>query len=499
MTGRGATSDRALDLEVFSTPGLGDNSYLLAAGDEAIAIDPQRDAWRFLAAAESRGWRIRSVLETHVHNDYASGAHEIRAATGAELIVPARGRYAFDHRAADEGFEVLLGDLRIVARATPGHTPEHLAWEVRRVGGVKPTPSGAANADDDIEAVFTGGSLLVGSAGRSDLLGPALAERLARDQFRSIQRLGALPDDVRVLPTHGAGSFCVASGSAGSTRTTTVGAERLSNPAVWGTSERAFVDGHLAGLLAFPAYYEHMAPLNRAGAPVLGALPVPAALSVEAVAGHLDAGGWVVDARDRHAFAAAHLPGSINVELDESFAAYVGWVVPFGERIVLVLPERGPLGVDAAEATITQLLRIGYDNIVGFVEGGVDAWSRTGRATRSYPTATMRDLSDERTRLGNEVPVLDVRQAEEWRTTPAISDAQRIFIGDLADRVGEVGSDGEVWVHCATGYRAAVAASLLDRAGIPVRLVASGGGADWGRLQAGAPRRARVSRADPPG
>lgn len=471
-----------MDLEVFVTPGLGDNSYLLASGGEAVVVDPQRDAWRFLAAADAHGWRIRAVLETHVHNDYVSGAHEIRRATGAELIVPSRGQYTFDHRPADEGDELVIGDLRVIARATPGHTPEHLAWEVQRA-----VPGEAVVT---VEAVFTGGSLLVGSAGRSDLLGAELAEGLAREQFRSIQRIAALADAVHVLPTHGAGSFCVSTPSAGGAVTSTLADERFRNPAVWGIDEDAFVRSHLSGLLAFPAYYAHMAPLNRAGAAVLGARPHLPSLGADAVAELAANGAWIIDARKRVAFAAAHIPGSINVELADSFGAYVGWVVPFGERIVLVLPEAGEGPADPAELAVTQLLRIGYDHVLGSLDAGIAAWHGSGRQTRSYGTASMRELHRERVERGNLVPVLDVRQAEEWRTAPAISDAQRIFIGDLPGHVHDVdagtGSTGpEVWVHCATGYRAAVAASLLDRAGIPVRLVASGGGADWARFAGG--------------
>src|SRR6266540_2185263 len=185
-------------VEVFVTAGLGDNSYLVSSEGEAAVVDPQRDAWHFLRAADTKGVRIRAVLETHVHNDYVSGAHELRAATGAELVVPAKGRYQFPHRPAADGHEVRIGDLRLVALATPGHTPEHLAWLVYQ--GDATTPS----------AVFTGGSLLVGSAGRTDLLGPELAGELTKAQFASIRKLGALPDEVEVLPTHGAGSFCVA-------------------------------------------------------------------------------------------------------------------------------------------------------------------------------------------------------------------------------------------------------------------------------------------------
>ncbi|HUF85254.1 MAG TPA: MBL fold metallo-hydrolase, partial [Acidimicrobiia bacterium] len=186
-----------MDLEIFVTDGLGDASYLLAGGREAVLVDPQRDAWRFLETAERRGWRVTHVIETHLHNDYLSGALETRAATGAEIVAPARGGYAFAHRGVDEGDTVELDRLRLIALATPGHTPEHLAWAVH-----------ASDADDDApEAVFTGGSLLVGSAGRTDLLGAQLAAALTADQRRSLRRLAALPPSARIRPTHGSGSF----------------------------------------------------------------------------------------------------------------------------------------------------------------------------------------------------------------------------------------------------------------------------------------------------
>src|SRR6266542_6639920 len=313
-------------VEVFVTAGLGDNSYLVSSEGEAAVVDPQRDAWHFLRAADTKGVRIRAVLETHVHNDYVSGAHELRAATGAELVVPAKGRYQFPHRPAADGHEVRIGDLRLVALATPGHTPEHLAWLVYQ--GDATTPS----------AVFTGGSLLVGSAGRTDLLGPELAGELTQAQFATIRKLAALPDEVEVLPTHGAGSFCVASMPA-TRRTTTIGQERRENLLVRAADEDAFTEELRSELMAWPAYYRHMAPINRAGAAVLGHLPQIPAVPPDVLAERARAGAWVVDGRDRDAFAAAHIPGSVNVELNAGFASYVGWMLPFDAPLLLVLPD----------------------------------------------------------------------------------------------------------------------------------------------------------------
>lgn len=211
-----------------------------------MTIDPQRDAWRFLAAAEARRLRVRYVLETHVHNDYVSGALEIRAAAGAEITAPARGAYEFSHRAMAEGEEVRIGALRIVAWETPGHTPEHLAWLVYEANGPDPV------------AAFSGGSLIVGSAGRTDLLGAELTDRLTRAQFRSLRRLAGLPRAVQLLPTHGAGSFCTASVPS-MERTTTIGAEIDTNAARAARDEEVFAREQPTGLRAYPAYYAHMA------------------------------------------------------------------------------------------------------------------------------------------------------------------------------------------------------------------------------------------------
>jgi glyoxylase-like metal-dependent hydrolase (beta-lactamase superfamily II)/rhodanese-related sulfurtransferase len=450
-----------MDYELFVTPGLGDNSYLLISAGEAVVVDPQRDAWRFLAAAEARRLRVRYVLETHVHNDYVSGALEIRAAVEAEIAAPARGRYEFAHRGMAEGEEVRIGALRIVAWETPGHTPEHLSWLVYEDGRPEPV------------ALFGGGSLIVGSAGRTDLLGPEAADGLTRAQFRSLRRLAALPPSVQLLPTHGAGSFCTA--SVGSMdRTSTIGAELRSNPALAARDEESFVRQQLTGLRAFPAYYAHMAGINRAGPAVLRRLPRVAPLGPDDVAARLEGGAWLVDARDRMAFAAAHVPGAVNIELDSTFGTYVGWVTPFNAPVVLLLPEPGP---EALPEAVTQLIRIGYERIVGYAQGGIDAWQSHGRPVRSYPTAGVDDLCHAYLG-GRPLRVLDVRQPLEW-DTGSVPGSLRIHLGDLPARLGDVPRDREVWTACASGHRASIAASLLDRAGIPVRLVARGGVPEW--------------------
>ncbi len=450
-----------MDLEVFLTPGLGDNSYLLRSGQEAVVVDPQRDAWRVLAAAEALRVRIRAVLETHVHNDYVSGAHEIRAASGAELILPARGRYAFAHRPADEGHEVDIGDLRLVALATPGHTPEHLAWLVREAGQPQP------------RALFSGGSLLVGSAGRTDLLGPEHTDELTRAQYSTINRLAALPEDVRLLPTHGAGSFCVAAMPA--TRpTSTIRDERRRNLLVRAGDLAGFTAELSGELMAYPAYYAHMAPINRAGPPVLGRLPEPPTLTPDQVQEAHRRGAWIVDGRDRDAFAAAHLPGSLNIELNSGFASYVGWMLPFDTPIALIGPEPEDKSVDEA---MTQLARIGWSQVTGWLPGGVPRWRAHGGELATYDVVGVDDLCRAQ-RRGERPVVLDVRQELEWGWG-GVPGSRQVFVADLPGHVGDLPRTEPVWVICSNGHRASIAASLLARAGVTPRLIATGGVGEW--------------------
>ena len=467
-----------MDIEQILTPGLGNTTYLLASDGEAVVVDPPRDAWRVTAVADARGWRLTHVVETHVHNDYLSGALELRADRRAEIVAPARGRYAFEHRGVDEGDTVEIGGLRLMARATPGHTPEHLAWEVVPEGATAPS------------AVLTGGSLLVGSAGRTDLLGADATERLTRGQFESLRSLAALSDDVAVLPTHGAGSFCTA-GPVDGERTSTIGAERLTNPLLGAPDEAAFRRVLLGGLGAYPTYYGEMAPINRAGPPVLGRPVRPPLLDPAAFAGILAAGARVVDGRPRAEFAAGHLPGSLSIELDDSFASYVGWFVPFGSAVALVLPE--PLDATLEEAAV-QLFRIGYDRVGGGLAGGVEAWAASGGGLESFPTTTIEALHRQ-FQAGANGYALDVRDPHEWHEDGVVPGAIQIPLGELPDRLAMIPRDGPVTVMCRSGRRAGIAASLLDAAGVDVRLIAHGGAPDW---PAAGPPAASPQAANPP-
>ena len=446
-----------MDIETFLTPGLGDATYLVASEGEAALVDPQRDASRFIEAADRWGWRITHVLETHVHNDYVSGARQVHEQTGAEIVAPTAGAYRFPWHAAGEGEAIKIGNLSLVGMATPGHTPEHLAWQIVPNGSAVPV------------AVLTGGSLLVGSAGRPDLLGPELFPTLANDQFQSLQRLAALPDDVRILPTHGAGSFCV-SGPVGTERESTVGHEREHNPYLRVADSAAFRKFVEQRLGRYPAYYAHMADINRAGPTLRDGAFAPPKLTPARLAQYVDAGVRVVDARDRHHFAQGHIPGAFHVEPTEQFGSWVGAVVPFDAPLVIV--------IDSTDATlipelVVQLWRIGYEHVVGYVAGGIDAWLESGRRDERHETLSSSQLADELV-TGDGYGVLDVRQPTEWREG-TIPGSRTIFVGDLPGAISDLPRDRTWTVICRSGARASIAGSVLLRAGHHVRVVTEGG------------------------
>jgi rhodanese-related sulfurtransferase len=360
----------------------------------------------------------------------------------------------------EEGDELSVGGVALTAWHTPGHTPEHMSYVVRESG-----------ADDPV-AVFTGGSLIVGAAGRSDLLGADRTDELARAQFRSLHRLAGLPGATRVLPTHGAGSFCSA-GSGGGARTSTIGAERLGNHALAIDDEDDFARFRTAGLPRYPDYYRFMAPINRAGPAVVGSLPPVPALTPSDVERLVGLGAAIVDTRERYAFAESHVAGSVNVELGGSFSAYVGWLCTPEQPLVLVVadPEEA-----SAERAALQLFRIGLGPVPGFLAGGVDAWRAEGRSASSYPIASVEDLCHE-IHEGSDPFILDVRQPVEHREG-MFPGSTGVFVADLGGALEDVPEDRESWVICASGLRASIAASLLDAVGRPIRLVAERGVTD---------------------
>ena len=453
-----------LNVVTLETTSLGDRSYLAHDGESGVLVDPQRDLDRAIDAVESAGVRVSHVLETHIHNDYVTGGLALAQELDALYVVAAGEEVDFDRLPAVEGTRFQSGRLSITVMHTPGHTPYHLSFAAS-IDGHEP------------EAVFTGGSMLYGSVGRTDLIGPELTEALTRAQYRSVRHLAqVLPLGTEVFPTHGFGSFCSAVETTGTC--STIGDERHSNIAVRLDDEDLFVNTLMAGLAAYPRYYAHMAPRNRRG-PGAADLTPPVPVDAAELLRRLDGGEWVVDLRDRKAFARHHLAGTISVELGDSFATFLGWVIPWDTPLTVI----GESPDQIAEAQ-RQLSRIGIDRLAGAATGDIGLLA--GQRIVGYPVARFDDLDQGRDHDGR--VVLDVRRPDEWRAGH-LSGAVHIPFWELESRVADVPA-GEVWVYCASGFRASIAASLLDRAGRRAVLVDD----DWGRVAVlGLP----VSKPDP--
>jgi hydroxyacylglutathione hydrolase len=425
----------------IETPTLGDRSYLVHDGQVALVVDPQRDIDRVLEAAEAAGVRITHVFETHIHNDYVTGGLALAKVTGAAYHVNAADEVAYERVPIGDGDVIEVSDaLLIRVIATPGHTYTHLSYTLESGG--------------EHVGVFSGGSLLFGSTGRPDLLGPEHTHALVHHQYASAHRLAdALPDQTPVLPTHGFGSFCSATQS--DATSSTIGQERRTNPALT-QAENDYVDELLAALDAWPAYYAQMGPANSAG-PDAADLSAPEPADAAALRVRIDAGEWVVDLRTRTAFASGFVPGTFNFGIDGQFATYLGWLIPWGTPVTLL----GESTEQVAEAQ-RELVRIGIDRPAAAATGTPRDW--TQRPLVSFERAMFADLAQ--VRHHRPVAILDVRRAMEWRESH-IAGAVNIPIHELLGRVAEV-PEGEVWVHCAAGYRASIAASILTAHGVQV-------------------------------
>jgi hydroxyacylglutathione hydrolase len=426
------------------TPSLGDRSYLAHDGEVAVVVDPQRDIDRIISLAKDAGVRITHVVETHIHNDYVTGGLALARETGATYHVNAEDPVTYDREPIRDGDVIEVSDaMTVTAIATPGHTFTHLSY--------------ALTADGEQVGVFTGGSLLFGSTGRPDLLGPDHTQTLVHEQYASAHRLAdRLPDDAQVLPTHGFGSFCSATQSEASS--STIGQERRSNP-VLTQDEEQWVRDLLDGLDVYPAYYAHMGPANLAG-PGAPDLEQPEPVDKDELAKRIGNGEWVVDLRTGTAFAAGHVPGTFNIGIDGQFSTYVGWLMPWGEHVTLL----GESPEQVAEAQ-RELVRIGIDEIAGSATGEPRDW--TDGELGSYPIATFADLAQ--VLHHRKVAVVDVRREQEWEEGH-IPGAVNIPIHEIVARADEV-PEGEVWVHCAAGYRATVAGSVIAAKGGQVVVV----------------------------
>jgi hydroxyacylglutathione hydrolase len=437
-------------VEAFPAAELGNASFLIADADRGVGlvVDPFRDVDDYMTRAGSLGIKLTHALDTHLHNDFVSGRRELAAEAGAVIDELPSGQ------------QLALGRLTLSALHTPGHTPDHKSYLL--------------SEGDRPRALFSGGAVMVGGIARTDLMGPHLAVHLALEALTTLQvRLRGLPDDIAVYPTHGAGSFCGAGGEGG--YETTLGQERATNPFFLTTEVMPFLARAL-NLQRFPDYYRDMAAVNSKGAELLGRWPAPPPkLTADEVDLLMGQGAAVVDVRSGRRYDAGHIPGSYSVGLGGPFSAWVGWLIRRGRRIVLAG------GSDAQHADAQrQLQRIGFDTVAGALDGGMDAWQSSGRALSTFETVDVEDMA-EWILSAEPMTVVDTRDEHEW-AAGHVPGAVHLYVPDVSHRAGEIPAEAPVAVHCASGYRAGIAASLLEQAGLKQIKHVHGPYSDWDRL-----------------
>jgi hydroxyacylglutathione hydrolase len=453
-------------VQQFVIEGLGHLSTLIMdeAAGLATVVDPRRDVDIYLDAARAGGFRISHVVETHLHNDYVSGGRELASLTGARHVIGARAELRHEHQPVRDRETFDVGSLRFNALETPGHTPEHVSYAV----------ADRSRADEPI-LLLTGGSLLVGAVGRTDLLGPENAGPYAELMHRSLHEVILRhADSVVVCPTHGGGSLC--STDISSTTWSTIGFERRHDPLLGPMEVDAFARALLAGQPTVPRYFERMRPINQTGPRLLGpVVPLPQPMPVSAAAAALDRGALMVDLRPPAAHTVAHVPGSLSLPAGSSFGTWLGWVVPDPDRPLVLI-----LDTDADwDDAVRQALRIGFESIAGYVHGGFAAWAEAGRPTEVGGALDVASLARMLAGGGPETPlVIDVRQASEFESGH-VPGSRHIGAGDLPDRLDALPRDRPIATICASGYRSSVAASLLRAAGFSHVDWVPGGVPDW--------------------
>jgi hydroxyacylglutathione hydrolase len=465
-------------LKRFYDDGLAQASYLLASerSDAALVVDPNRDVEQYIAAAEAEGLRIAHVTETHIHADFVSGSRELAQRTGAVLYLSDEGGADWRYRFAGESGAVALkhqsqievGDITVTALHTPGHTPEHLAFLV--------VDRGSADAP---LGMLSGDFVFVGDVGRPDLLEKAAHVQGtmvagAQQLYRSLQQLRALPDHLQIWPGHGAGSAC--GKSLGAMPQSTLGYERLANWAFHITDETKFISAVLEGQPDPPTYFAEMKRINRDGPRILGGWRRPQRIAAARVRELLAGGALLVDTRAAADYAAAHIPGTINIPLNRAFTTWAGWLVPYTADFYLLIDQAR---VEALDQAVRDLAMIGLDRIGGYIDCDADtlaAWRAAGGVLGSIKQITPQQLA-EPLRKG-ELSVIDVRDGYEW-DGGRIPGALHIPLGTLPARIAELPT-GPIVTQCHTGSRSAIAASIVAARGRDVWNL-DGGLAAWQR------------------
>jgi hydroxyacylglutathione hydrolase len=426
-------------------------SYLIGDREEAVVVDPSRDIQMYLDEAETHGLKIRWILETHLHADFVSGHRELAARTGATIGIGARAEAEYPHRALQEGDEIKIGATVLRALETPGHTPESLSFLVFEKGG-----------DAKPWGVLTGDTLFVGDVGRVDILSSRLpVAELAGLLYDSLHgKLLTLPDETKVYPAHGAGSLCGRNISKDTW--STIGRERMMNVALKPMGREAFITEVTRDVPETPIYYLHSRDINKAGPTLDAERPLPPQISAADIAARMAKGAVLIDTRSEEVFGPAHPARALNVPLDGQYASWVGTLLGPNDEILLLAD------ADRIEEAVMRLARVGYENVAGILNGGMEAWNAAGLPVESIvqlPAAAMTGRH-----------VLDVRRDREW-DEGHVAGATHIPLAQLPARLAELDRDQEWTVFCRSGYRSSIATSVLRRAGFR-RVVNTAGGLD---------------------
>jgi hydroxyacylglutathione hydrolase len=435
-------------------PGLAHASYMIGCQKtgECLVIDAKRDIDTYLEIAKQERLRITHLTETHIHADFLAGTRELASVTGAPMFLSDEGgsewQYDYAHQGLRDGDTFMVGNIKVEVMHTPGHTPEHISFLVTDTPAISDQPI----------MIFTGDFVFVGDVGRPDLLEKAAGYRGtmevgARQMWQSLKKFKALPDHIQVHPAHGAGSAC---GKAlGAIPSSTVGYEKLVNWALRHTDEDAFVTELLSGQPEPPTYFAMMKKLNKIDRALLPNVPAQKKLSTEEFNAFQSTNGLIIDARPKGTFANAHVPGSINIENSKAFSTWAGWMVDYDRPFVLVAPD------DQIEDITRKLMRIGLDNVTGFVTNVTD-WEAAGHVLEQSHMIQL----DELRRVYNDPSnlVLDVRGASE-HDLGHIPGSKNIHVGYLRNHLEEIPRDKPVLVSCQTGFRSSIACSFLRREG----------------------------------
>ncbi len=430
--------------ERIKSEGLAHLSYFIGSGDEAIVIDPRRDCQIYFDLARRQGMKIKYIFETHRNEDYVIGSLELKELTGAEIYHGQGVDFKYGNFVRD-GQEFNFGSIKLAALHTPGHTDESMSYTLSD-----------PDAGKEPFMVFTGDALFVGDVGRTDLYGPEETPRMASNLYDSIfNKILPLGDGVILCPAHGAGSLC--GGAISKREYSTLGMERIQNPALQRADKEEFIKFKLEEKLEFPPYFKKMEQYNLRGPPLLKGLPVPELLSPERFRAEIEKGALVVDTRMPHSFGGAYIKGSYGIWL-MGLPFFAGWLLPYDKPILLVLEENEQL-----ETVLRYLVRIGYDNLAGFLSGGIAAWYMKALPIDSLNLISVQSLKEKLDR-NEEMLILDVRRDEEWEKGH-IERAEHIYVGQLEKNLDKLPRSCPIVVYCDSSRRSNIAASILKKNG----------------------------------